>query len=109
MLCYWWIAILDAYFLCSFILYYPYEKKNITLCYNFLSRNIESSKFISFQDYLREQPDNIKSVNLVAETAKFLQLLYSSINAGTIGLVTELFNTLIEFTSVSFDVILLLM
>ncbi len=70
---------------------------------------MESSKFISFQDYLREQPDNIKSVDLVAETAKFLQLLYSSINAGTIGLVTELFNTLIEFTSVSFDVILLLM
>ena len=54
-----------------------------------------------FQDYLREQPDNIKSVNLVAETAKFLQLLYSSINAETITLVTELFNTLIEFTSVS--------
>ena len=53
------------------------------------------------QDYLREQPDNIKSVNLIAETARFLSLVYSSINTKTIGLVTELFNTLVEFTSVS--------
>lgn len=53
------------------------------------------------QDYLREQPDNIKSVNLVAETSRFLALLYSSINNQTIGLITELFNTLVEFTSVS--------
>ncbi|CAH1800283.1 unnamed protein product [Owenia fusiformis] len=51
------------------------------------------------QNYLREQPDNIKSFNLVAETARFLSLLYSNINANTIGLVTQLFNTLVEFTS----------
>lgn len=53
------------------------------------------------QDYLREQPDNIKSVNLIAETARFLSLVYSSISVKTIGLVTELFSTLVEFTSVS--------
>ena len=53
------------------------------------------------QDYLREQLDNIKSVNLVAETARFLSLLYSSINHNTVGLVTELFNTVVEFSSVS--------
>lgn len=51
------------------------------------------------QDFLREQPENIKSVNLVMETTKFLSLIYSSINSNTIGLVSELFNTLTEFTS----------
>ena len=52
------------------------------------------------QNYLREQPDNIKSVNLIAETSSFLGLIYSSINPQTVSLVTELFNTLIEFSSV---------
>lgn len=53
----------------------------------------------TLQDYLREQPDNIKSVNLISETARFLSLLYSSIDENTIGLVTELLSTLVEFTS----------
>ena len=53
-----------------------------------------------FQDYLREQPDNIKSVNLVAETTRFLNILYSSVNDKTIPLITQLFDTLVEFTSV---------
>lgn len=53
----------------------------------------------TLQDYLREQPDNINSVNLVAETARFLGLLYSSINPQSISLVTELLSTLVEFTS----------
>ena len=52
------------------------------------------------QNYLREQPDNIKSVNLIAETSSFLGLIYSAINPQTVSLVTELFNTLIEFSSV---------
>ncbi|CAD5113406.1 DgyrCDS2578 [Dimorphilus gyrociliatus] len=53
----------------------------------------------TLQDYLREQPDNIKSVNLISETARFLSLLYSSIDSHSIGLVTELLGTLVEFTS----------
>ena len=52
------------------------------------------------QDYLREQMDNIKSVNLVAETAEFLGLLYSSINEFTVGLITQVFETLVEFCQV---------
>ena len=55
----------------------------------------------TLQDYLREQPDNIKSVNLVAETARFLALVYSSINKNTMAVVTELFQALVEFTGVS--------
>ena len=48
----------------------------------------------------REQPDNIKSVNLIAETTQFLNLIYGSVNNKNIILITELFNTLVEFTSV---------
>ncbi|XP_070173522.1 inositol 1,4,5-trisphosphate-gated calcium channel ITPR3-like [Littorina saxatilis] len=54
------------------------------------------------QNYLREQPDNIKSVNLVAETCFFLDILYSNVNAKSIPLVIQLFDTLVEFTSGNF-------
>ncbi|CAH1239566.1 ITPR1 [Branchiostoma lanceolatum] len=46
------------------------------------------------QDYIREQPDNMKSFNLVAETTLYLQLHYSNINSGNVRLVTSIFNTL---------------
>lgn len=61
----------------------------------------ESFIFLSLQNYLREQPDNIKSVNLVAETTKFLNILYGNINANSVALITQVFETLVEFTSVS--------
>lgn len=51
------------------------------------------------QNYLREQPDNIKSFNIVAETAQFLNIVYSNINDKTIDLVIQLFSTLNEFCS----------
>ncbi|XP_077987360.1 inositol 1,4,5-trisphosphate-gated calcium channel ITPR1-like [Glandiceps talaboti] len=53
----------------------------------------------NLQNYLREQPDNIKSVNLVAETAKFLDLVYANIDDSTIALVEEIFSTLNEYAS----------
>ena len=55
-----------------------------------------------FQDYLREQPDNVKSFNIVGETAQFLNVVYSSINSRTIDLVIQLFDTLNEFCSVRY-------
>ena len=48
---------------------------------------------------MRDQPDNIKSFNIVAETTAFLDLVYSSINSKTIDLVIQLFNTLNEYAS----------
>ncbi|PAA53236.1 hypothetical protein BOX15_Mlig001198g2 [Macrostomum lignano] len=51
------------------------------------------------QDYLREQPDNIKSINLVAETSRFLGLTYTSINKSNISLIIQIFDTLVEFAS----------
>lgn len=59
------------------------------------------------QDYLREQPDNIKSVNLVAETTRFLNILYSNINDKSMALIVQLFDTLVEFTSVSYICLLI--
>ncbi|XP_070173454.1 inositol 1,4,5-trisphosphate-gated calcium channel ITPR3-like [Littorina saxatilis] len=54
------------------------------------------------QDYLREQPDNIKSVNLVAETTRFLSILYGNVNGQSAPLIIQLFDTLVEFTSGNF-------
>lgn len=53
------------------------------------------------QDYLREQPDNMKSFNIVAETAQFVNLVYSNITRQNIDLCIQLFETLNEFTVVS--------
>ncbi|XP_055890997.1 inositol 1,4,5-trisphosphate receptor-like isoform X3 [Biomphalaria glabrata] len=49
------------------------------------------------QNYLREQPDNVKSFSIVAETAQFLNVVYTTINSTTIDLVIQLFSTLNEF------------
>ncbi|KAL4234550.1 hypothetical protein ACF0H5_006191 [Mactra antiquata] len=54
---------------------------------------------VGLQNYLREQPDNVKSLNIIGETAQFLNVVYSSINARTVDLVIQLFNTLNEFCS----------
>ncbi|XP_033730119.1 LOW QUALITY PROTEIN: inositol 1,4,5-trisphosphate receptor type 2-like [Pecten maximus] len=54
------------------------------------------------QDYLREQPDNIKSANLVAETTRFLDILYGSVNSKSMPLICQLFDTLVEFCSGNF-------
>ncbi|XP_053404101.1 inositol 1,4,5-trisphosphate receptor type 3-like isoform X2 [Mercenaria mercenaria] len=51
------------------------------------------------QNYIREQSNNIKSIDLVAETINFLKIMYTNISADTIVLVTEIFETLVEFTS----------
>ena len=53
------------------------------------------------KDYLREQPDNLKSFNIIGETAQFLNLVYSNITPANIELCTQLFETLNEFTVVS--------
>ncbi|CAG2222632.1 unnamed protein product [Mytilus edulis] len=51
------------------------------------------------QDYLREQPDNVKSFNIIAEVTRFLNVVYSNINFKSIDLVIQLFNTMNEFTA----------
>ena len=53
------------------------------------------------QNYLREQPDNLKSFNIIAETSQFVNLVYSNITPQNIDLASQLFETLNEFTVVS--------
>lgn len=57
--------------------------------------------YLSIQDYLREQPDNVKSFNIIGEVTQFLNVIYSNITAETIDLVCQLFDTMTEFTAVS--------
>ncbi|CAD5116200.1 DgyrCDS5116 [Dimorphilus gyrociliatus] len=56
-------------------------------------------QYVELQDYLRDQPDNIKSFNLIAETASFLSMVYSNVTSSNIDLVIQLFETLNEFAS----------
>ncbi|XP_078335085.1 inositol 1,4,5-trisphosphate-gated calcium channel ITPR2-like [Crassostrea virginica] len=51
------------------------------------------------QDYLREQPDNVKSFNIIGEVTRFLNVVYSNINGKNIDLVIQLFETMNEFTA----------
>ena len=48
------------------------------------------------QNYLREQRDNIVTINVVGEVALFLQHFYADINADTMDLVHLILQTLIE-------------
>jgi len=50
------------------------------------------------RDYLRFQPDNFKSVNLVKEVISYLGVIYSQINKESIELVTQTLDTLNEFS-----------
>ena len=53
------------------------------------------------QDYLREQPDNLKSFNIIGEVTQFLNCIYSNITGKNIDLTIQLFESINEFTAVS--------
>jgi len=53
------------------------------------------------QNYLREQPDNIKTINLVSETCIFLSSFYVDVTKDNIKLITSILQTLIEMSVVS--------
>ena len=53
------------------------------------------------QDYLRYQPDNIKSVNLVSDTCALLSSLCDTITQDNIKFINIVLQTLIEMTVVS--------
>ena len=52
----------------------------------------------TMQNYFREQPDNIETINLVSETCIFLQSFYVEVTdlEENIDLINELLQTLIE-------------
>ena len=53
------------------------------------------------QNYLREQPDNIKTINLVSETCTFLSAFYVEVTKDNIVLITSILKTLTEMSVVS--------
>ena len=53
------------------------------------------------QNYLREQPDNIKTINLVSEICMFLSSFYVDVTKDNIELVTRVLQTMIEMSVVS--------
>ena len=53
------------------------------------------------QNYLREQPDNIKTINLVSEICIFLQSFYVDATKDNIVLINQVIQTLIEMSVVS--------
>ena len=57
------------------------------------------------QNYLREQPDNIKTINLVSETCTFLSSFYVNITEDNIVLIKSVLQTLIEMSVVSLSVL----
>jgi len=50
------------------------------------------------RNYLRYQSDNIKSVNIVKEVISYLEVLYTNIDEDSIKLVTQVLDTLNEFS-----------
>ena len=59
------------------------------------------SIFFSPQHYLREQPDNLTSINIVRDTMPIIGAIYSNLNRRNIQLAIHLFTTLNEFITVS--------
>jgi hypothetical protein len=49
------------------------------------------------QDYLRHQPDNMRSVDLVTETLHYAKELAREIDADNVALMTQVMVTLVEF------------
>ena len=53
------------------------------------------------QNYLREQPDNIKTINLLSEICVFLQSFYVDASKDNIALINQIIQTLTEMSVVS--------
>ena len=53
------------------------------------------------QNFLREQPNNIKTINLVSETCSFLSSFFEDVTKDNIVLITTALQTLIEMSVVS--------
>ena len=57
----------------------------------------------TMQNYFREQPDNIKTINLVSETCAFLQSFYVEVTKENVDLINEVLLTLIEMCVVRYS------
>ena len=55
------------------------------------------------RDYIREQPDNLKSFNLVKDVASYLGVVYTNIDNESIEIVTQVIESLNEFAMGNVD------
>ena len=55
------------------------------------------------RDYIREQPDNLKSFNLVKDVANYLGEVYTNIDSESIEVVTQVIESLNEFAMGNVD------
>ena len=56
--------------------------------------------FVFLYNYLRYQPDNLKSYDLVSEVSQYVSVLYTNITGSTIDLLALVFETLNELSQV---------
>ena len=63
--------------------------------------NVKSRSMNTWQDYLREQPGNVRSFDLVAQATHSLSLYYTNVKDDDVAMVTGIFNALLEIVSVS--------
>ncbi len=68
-------------------------------CWFQKSNNLNN--FSLFQNYLRFQPDNVRTMNLVTEVTTFINTLYTHINRDTIDTLTQVVETLNEICQAS--------
>ena len=53
---------------------------------------------MTLKAYIHSQPDNIRSIDLVAEAADYLGVVIEEINGENISLVIQVIETLLEFS-----------
>lgn len=66
-----------------------------------LCNHINNKVFTQLQHYLREQPDNPRSFNLVSAVTLYLQVTFHAITPECINLIIQVFTTLTELCAVS--------
>nr|KAJ3421656.1 hypothetical protein HK105_002785 [Polyrhizophydium stewartii] len=72
------------------------EYRNIRSTMRLMQLIVEGHNLV-LQDYLRHQPDNVKSFDLVKDTVEYLQALVPLATEQTIPLMIQVFDTLIDF------------
>eukprot|EP00039_Didymoeca_costata_P011469 m.161015 g.161015 ORF g.161015 m.161015 type:complete len:2636 (+) comp15183_c0_seq1:24-7931(+) len=73
------------------------DEGNIELTFRLLQLMCEGHNVV-IKDYLREQRDNMRSLDLVGETVKFLDLAIQEIDVDNMALLIQSFETLVEFS-----------
>ncbi|XP_004347257.1 hypothetical protein CAOG_04510 [Capsaspora owczarzaki ATCC 30864] len=72
------------------------SERELSLVLRLLQLLCEGNNVV-LKNYIREQGDNIKSYNLVSDTANYLNVLYHNVSSDNIELVSQVLESLVEF------------